>query len=138
MPFKDTTDGQTHSYNDGCGMPEHNDPINKIIEEKIKARKIFSEALLSIAKQSRNEALKEAEEDKKELYDALRDMFDQYCPDGDHGYISAGENAEIVLNNFSSLRTNKEARTDIKEEKYKHQDGDFSKVCDFKYCRCKD
>lgn len=24
MPFKDTKDGQTHSFNDGCGEPEHN------------------------------------------------------------------------------------------------------------------
>lgn len=26
MPFKDTNEGQTHSQNDGCGMPEHNTP----------------------------------------------------------------------------------------------------------------
>ena len=25
MPFKDSKEGQTHSYNDGCGEPEHND-----------------------------------------------------------------------------------------------------------------
>ena len=25
MPFKDTPDGQTHSFNDGCGEPAHND-----------------------------------------------------------------------------------------------------------------
>ena len=25
MPFKDTKEGQTHSFNDGCGEPEHND-----------------------------------------------------------------------------------------------------------------
>ena len=24
MPFQDTKDGQTHSYNDGCGVKEHN------------------------------------------------------------------------------------------------------------------
>lgn len=24
--FKDTKEGQTHSYNDGCGEPEHNIP----------------------------------------------------------------------------------------------------------------
>ena len=24
MPFKDLKEGTTHSYNDGCGCPEHN------------------------------------------------------------------------------------------------------------------
>lgn len=28
MPFKDSQEGQTHSYNDGCGCPEHNDMID--------------------------------------------------------------------------------------------------------------
>lgn len=28
MPFEDTTDGQTHSYNDGCGEKAHNKPHN--------------------------------------------------------------------------------------------------------------
>ena len=27
--FKDTKEGQTHSYNDGCGEPEHNDTIRQ-------------------------------------------------------------------------------------------------------------
>lgn len=33
--FKDTKEGQTHSYNDGCGEPEHNDMsfIEKKVEE---------------------------------------------------------------------------------------------------------
>ena len=25
MPFNDLPEGQTHSFNDGCGCPEHND-----------------------------------------------------------------------------------------------------------------
>lgn len=25
MPFKETKEGQTHSFNDGCGEPEHNE-----------------------------------------------------------------------------------------------------------------
>jgi len=25
MPFKETKEGQTHYFNDGCGIPEHND-----------------------------------------------------------------------------------------------------------------
>ena len=40
MPFKDLPEGQTHSYNDGCGEPAHNpttpDPIegaNKLAED---------------------------------------------------------------------------------------------------------
>lgn len=24
--FQDSQEGKTHSYNDGCGMPEHNQP----------------------------------------------------------------------------------------------------------------
>ena len=27
MTFKDTKEGETHSYNDGCGDLEHNDPL---------------------------------------------------------------------------------------------------------------
>lgn len=29
MPFHDTSEGQTHSYGDGCGEPEHN-PIHRV------------------------------------------------------------------------------------------------------------
>jgi hypothetical protein len=40
MPFKDTKDGQTHYYGDGCGCPEHNKPKeqenDKGWEEKIR------------------------------------------------------------------------------------------------------
>ncbi len=28
MPFKDLPEGETHSYNDGCGEPAHNDMLN--------------------------------------------------------------------------------------------------------------
>ena len=27
--FKDTSEGQTHSFNDGCGEPAHNSPMNQ-------------------------------------------------------------------------------------------------------------
>lgn len=39
--FKDTKDGQTHSFNDGCGDPEHNfpartkRPVNNTNEPKV-------------------------------------------------------------------------------------------------------
>ena len=50
--FKDTPDGQTHSHNDGCGMPEHNDPM---VEKEIKKGdyiwvKALTNAWLAIAK----------------------------------------------------------------------------------------
>ena len=37
--FKDTKEGQTHSFNDGCGEPQHNDmttmnPITQTIKER--------------------------------------------------------------------------------------------------------
>ena len=34
MTFKDTPDGQTHFYNDGCGEPEHNNMITSPREEE--------------------------------------------------------------------------------------------------------
>lgn len=34
MPFKDTKEGETHSYNDGCGEPAHNSKLPKEIEER--------------------------------------------------------------------------------------------------------
>lgn len=37
--FKDTPEGQTHSYNDGCGMPEHNNQSvdrQQVMEELVK------------------------------------------------------------------------------------------------------
>jgi len=34
IPFKDTKEGQTHYFGDGCGMPEHNNPITKKIKER--------------------------------------------------------------------------------------------------------
>ena len=33
MPFKDTPDGQTHSYNDGCGEPAHNQTPEQVKRE---------------------------------------------------------------------------------------------------------
>ena len=33
MPFHDTPDGQTHSYNDGCGEPEHNQTPEQVKQE---------------------------------------------------------------------------------------------------------
>ncbi len=35
MPFKDSLEGTTHSYNDGCGEPEHNKPINPHIQQHL-------------------------------------------------------------------------------------------------------
>lgn len=32
--FKDTKEGKTHSYNDGCGEPAHNPKLPQHIEEK--------------------------------------------------------------------------------------------------------
>lgn len=32
--FKDTKEGETHSYNDGCGEPAHNPKLPKQIEER--------------------------------------------------------------------------------------------------------
>lgn len=32
--FKDTKEGKTHSYNDGCGEPAHNHKLPKEIEER--------------------------------------------------------------------------------------------------------
>lgn len=32
MPFTDTNEGSTHSYNDGCGEPEHNDAPQDPVE----------------------------------------------------------------------------------------------------------
>lgn len=34
--FKDTTEGATHSYNDGCGEPAHNDVTSDKIEATVK------------------------------------------------------------------------------------------------------
>ena len=34
--FTDLPEGQTHSFNDGCGMPEHNDPVNCTSEKSFK------------------------------------------------------------------------------------------------------
>lgn len=31
MPFKDLPEGKTHYQNDGCGMPEHNQPEDRVI-----------------------------------------------------------------------------------------------------------
>lgn len=35
--FKETNDGQTHYFNDGCGMPEHNQPDLSVILNAKKA-----------------------------------------------------------------------------------------------------
>ena len=33
MPFKDTKEGSTHSFNDCCGEPEHNSFVERALEE---------------------------------------------------------------------------------------------------------
>lgn len=33
--FKDTEEGQTHSFNDGCGEPAHNTPASTGWEEPL-------------------------------------------------------------------------------------------------------
>ena len=38
MPFKDTPEGQTHSFGDGCGEPAHNNPMPTLIQ---KQRELF-------------------------------------------------------------------------------------------------
>lgn len=35
MPFKDTPEGTTHSYNDGCGEPAHNDLSPEQVKQEI-------------------------------------------------------------------------------------------------------
>lgn len=35
MPYKDLPEGQTHSYNDGCGEPEHNMTTPKIEDREV-------------------------------------------------------------------------------------------------------
>jgi hypothetical protein len=39
--FRDTTDGQTHSFNDGCGEPEHNEQFTREKELREGTRERF-------------------------------------------------------------------------------------------------
>ena len=44
--------------------------------------------------------LAEEREDKRNLYEGLQMMFEQYCPNGNHQFMMAGENAEDLLEQF--------------------------------------
>lgn len=54
-----------------------------------------------IRQEAREQALREAEKEKLELYEALQMMWDQYCPEPyTHACMSAGENCEEVLGKY--------------------------------------
>lgn len=40
----------------------------------------------------------------RELYEALEMMFEQYCPNGDHKFMTAGETAEELLEKYLHLK----------------------------------
>jgi len=48
--------------------------------------------------------LEDEREEKRSLYQGLQMMFEQYCPNGNHEFMMAGENAETLLEQFYYLR----------------------------------
>ena len=49
-------------------------------------------------------AREEEREKARDLYQGLQMMFDQYCPNGDHQYMMAGETAEELLDMYTDLQ----------------------------------
>jgi len=74
MPFKDSPDGQTHSMNDGCGMPEHNQKtMTPTIDDMVRD---LSKAPNVIAKSQLRNALELAKAiGAKEALEEFRDYF---------------------------------------------------------------
>ena len=94
MPFKDLPEGQTHSYNDGCGEPAHNMPsIEKILEEFDREfaslNEIWragghrmSDVLKSFLKQSFEKVYAEREKDLVEYLESRKGLFKNEFGDG--------------------------------------------------------
>ena len=65
--FKETNDGQTHSFNDGCGMPEHNNMKLPKNFGKVKTEPKKGEAWRRGYSQGREELIKELLENMPEI-----------------------------------------------------------------------
>ena len=60
--------------------------------------------LPKILQETIDTVLEEEREEKRSLYQGLQMMFEQYCPNGNHEFMMAGENAETLLEQFYYLR----------------------------------
>lgn len=90
----------------------------EIIKEQfgtLKAKDPIAQDILSEMKRSASnvydkaydQGLTAGKEEKIELYEALKMMYEQYCPgEYGHNFMSAGENAELVLERFNYLSNN--------------------------------
>ena len=84
--FKETSEGQTHSFNDGCGEPEHNKDMKKEkISGKMMGKKPFRvQDLIDKAVKKENKAWREGarchscgkEKSPVGLSDTCRDCFE--------------------------------------------------------------
>lgn len=69
------------------------------IREMNKVQAPLNSLLESVAEEVHKTELQESDEEIQQLVDALEMMYDQYCQNG-HDFMTAGENAEVVLQKY--------------------------------------
>ena len=91
--FKDTKEGETHSYNDGCGEPQHNDmttmtPLQKEIEA---FREEFGTFTVGAGKGKKMPTEKELKSFlRQSLLRFTRSVIEEAMPKG-RGFIEEGD-----------------------------------------------